>query len=180
MKTINTLFVSLALASASASGQFTDPLPSGIAVEVEPWLTIPASSGSAPRARINHVKPTPGEARLFRNDLRGKLWSIANPEATSATMFLDLAEHFPLFVDSPGLGTGFASFAFHPEFRQPGALGYGKFYTAHSESSGGTVADFAGLPARASASSMSLPNGRWTILRTAPLSLRPPTSPTAC
>ena len=148
MKSINTLFVSLALASASASGQLTDPLPeplpSGLAVEVEPWLTIPASSGSAPRARINHVKPTPGEARLFCNDLRGKLWSIANPQATSATMFLDLPQHFPNFIDSPGLGTGFASFAFHPEFRQPGAPGFGKFYTAHSESSAGPTADFAG------------------------------------
>ncbi len=148
MKKIDTLLISLVLACASASGQITEPLPeplpSGLAVEVEPWLTIPASSGSAPRARINHVKPTPGEARLFCNDLRGRLWSIADTEATSASMFLDLAGHFPLFIDSPGLGTGFASFAFHPEFRQQGAPGYGKFYTAHSESSDGPAADFAG------------------------------------
>jgi len=139
----------LLLASTlSATGQLTDPLPeplpSGLAVEVEPWLTIPASSGSAPRARINHVKPAPDDVRLFCNDLRGKLWVIANRNATNATEFVDLRPHFPNFIDSPGLGTGFASFAFHPEFNQPGMPGYGKFYTAHSESNNGPAADFSG------------------------------------
>jgi len=139
----------LLLAAAPAGfGQLTDPLPeplpSGLAVEVEPWLTIPASSGSVPRARINHIKTTPGEDRLFCNDLRGKLWVIANRDAVEATLFLDLPQHFPHFIDSPGLGTGFASFDFHPEFNQPGMPGYGKFYTAHTESNNGPPADFAG------------------------------------
>ncbi len=113
-------------------------------MEVKSWLTIPASSSSTPKARINHLKPCPGEARLFCNDLRGKLWSIASTSATSATQFLDLSNHFPGFINTPGLGTGFASFAFHPEFRTVGAPGYGKFYTAHSETAGSTVPDFVG------------------------------------
>lgn len=121
-----------------------DPLPSGIQVAVEPWLTIPASNPSAPRARINHVKPGPDGVRLFCNDLNGKLWLIGSKDATGTSLFLDLADHFPHFIKSPGLGTGFTSFAFHPEFMTGGAPGHGKFYTAHSESSAGGATDFAG------------------------------------
>lgn len=117
-------------------------LPSGMSVELKSWLTIPASSSSTPKARINHLKPCPGDSRLFCNDLRGKLWVIASTSATSASQFLDLSAHFPGFIHTPGLGTGFASFAFHPEFRQAGAPGFGKFYTAHSENAGSTVPDF--------------------------------------
>ncbi len=130
--------------AAQLTNPLPAPLPSGIRIAVEPWLTIPASSGSAPRARINHIKPCPDGVRLFCNDLNGKLWRIASKDATSAGEFLDLAAHFPRFIKSPGLGTGFASFAFHPEFATAGAPGYGKFYTAHSESAGGGPTDYAG------------------------------------
>lgn len=132
--------------AAGAAGSLTnplpEPLPSGISVEVSPWLTIPASSTGSPKARINHLKPCPGDTRLFCNDLRGKLWVISSKTATSASAFLNLADHFPGFIHSPGLGTGFASFAFHPEFNQSGLPGYGKFYTAHSESNSGPAPDF--------------------------------------
>ncbi|WP_265594050.1 PQQ-dependent sugar dehydrogenase [Haloferula sp. BvORR071] len=133
---------------SAATGALTNPhpvpLPSGVSVEVKSWLTIPASSTSTPKARINHLKPCPGESRLFCNDLRGKLWAISSTSATSASEFLDLSVHFPGFINTPGLGTGFASFTFHPEFRQVGAPGYGKFYTAHSENAGSTAPDFVG------------------------------------
>jgi hypothetical protein len=147
-------FLALAMAGAplaaplAGAAALSNPqpviLPSGVSVEVKSWLTIPASSTSTPKARINHLKPCPGDARLFCNDLRGKLWVIASTGATSASQFLDLSAHFPGFIHTPGLGTGFASFAFHPEFRQSGAPGYGKFYTAHSENAGSTEPDFVG------------------------------------
>jgi hypothetical protein len=129
-------------AAGSLTNPLPEPLPSGISVEVTPWLTIPASSTGSPKARINHLKPCPGDARLFCNDLRGKLWVIAGPGATSAGTFLNLSDHFPDFIHTPGLGTGFASFAFHPEFQQAGAPGRGKFYTAHSERQNGAAPDF--------------------------------------
>ncbi|WP_367873645.1 sorbosone dehydrogenase family protein [Luteolibacter sp. Populi] len=136
------------LPASAATGALTNPhpvpLPSGLSVEVKSWLTIPSSSSSTPKARINHLKPCPGDPRLFCNDLRGKLWAISGTSATSASQFLDLSGHFPGFIHTPGLGTGFASFAFHPEFRQAGKPGYGKFYTAHSENSGSVVPDFVG------------------------------------
>jgi hypothetical protein len=132
--------------AVEAAGSLTNPLPepqsSGLHVGLTPWLTIPASSTGSPKARINHLKPCPGDSRLFCNDLRGKLWVIASTSATSATAFLNLSDHFPGFIHSPGLGTGFASFAFHPEFHQTGLPGRGKFYTAHSEASSGTPPDF--------------------------------------
>ena len=96
---------------ASARGQWTNPLPpladSGLEIAIEEWLTIPASAAGGMRARINHVKPCPDGARLFCNDLRGKFWVMADAQATVATLFVDLAVHFPRFIDSPGLGTGF-------------------------------------------------------------------------
>ena len=135
----------LPLAASGATGAMTNPLPkvlpSGLSVEVKSWLTIPASSGSAPKARINHLKPCPDDARLFCNDLRGKLWVIADKNATSASEFLDLSTLSPNFIPTPGLGTGFASFAFHPEFHQAGKPGYGKFYTSHSEAATGAAPD---------------------------------------
>jgi len=137
-----------ALGTIFASSQITDPLPnpgpSGLTVVVEPWTTIPASRPtSSQKTRINHLKPCPDGVRLFCNDLNdGNLWVIPNRNSTIVTKFLSLRDYYPSFTDSTGLGTGFASFAFHPEFVTPGAPGYGKFYTAHSDES--TTCDFAG------------------------------------
>ncbi|MEM1084865.1 MAG: PQQ-dependent sugar dehydrogenase [Verrucomicrobiota bacterium] len=143
--------IGIVLAVLATFGHFTaqitdplpSPLPSGLSVRIEPWLTIPASSPSAVKARINHLKPCPDGSRLFCNDLRGKLWAIADTSASEATEFLDLVDHFPDFIDAPGLGAGFTSFDFHPEFSDSGATGYGKFYTSHTETASGTP-DFVG------------------------------------
>lgn len=161
------------LPGSSATGALTNPhpipLPSGLSVEVKSWLTIPASSTSTPKARINHLKPCPGDSRLFCNDLRGKLWSISNNSATSATQFLDMSAHFSGFIHTPGLGTGFASFAFHPEFNQSGKPGYGKFYTAHSENAGSTAPDFVG-PGATDLSQVGIIT-EWTMSNPAALAL---------
>ncbi|NNC87103.1 MAG: hypothetical protein HKN82_01445 [Akkermansiaceae bacterium] len=130
-------------------GQLANPLPpmddSGLEIEIEEWITIPASSTSSMQARISHLKPCPDGSRLFCNDLRGKFWVIADTDATAPAEFLDMAGHFPDFISSPGLGTGFASFAFHPEFAASGAPGYGKFFTTHVEDpSNAPGPDFAG------------------------------------
>lgn len=121
-------------------GQVSDPVPespqtSGIILQLEDFVQIPQSAGSAPRARINHLKPMfDGQGRLVVNDLRGKFWVITNGVVSE---YADLDVVFPAFKDSPGLGTGFTSFAFHPDFASNGI-----FYTAHSENSGSGTADF--------------------------------------
>ncbi|MCH6259476.1 hypothetical protein MLD52_23170, partial [Puniceicoccaceae bacterium K14] len=76
-------------------------------------------------ARINHLKPD-GMGRLFVNDLRGYMYLVSEGESS---LYLDLkATVGGFFTDTPGLGTGFTSFAFHPEFATNG-----KFYTSHAE-----------------------------------------------
>lgn len=52
-------------------------------------------------------------------------------------VMLDMQQERPNFIHTPGLGTGFGSFAFHPEFYQNGLL-----YTTHTEKTGSGMADF--------------------------------------
>ena len=102
---------------------------------LERFVTIPSSASSAPRARINHLKPMyDGQGTLAVNDLRGGFYIISDGEVS---LYVDFDDVFPGFIDSPGLGTGFTSFAFHPEFASNGI-----FYTSHSENPGTGQADF--------------------------------------
>jgi glucose/arabinose dehydrogenase len=111
------------------------PEPSGITLKIESFVQIPTSSGSAPLARINHLKPMHDAAgRLMVNDLNGPLHVI---DGQQVTLYLDLDTEVPAFTTTPGLGTGFGSFDFHPDFANNG-----KFYTAHSEGPGSGTADF--------------------------------------
>ncbi len=111
---------------------------SGLSIELEDFVQIPASdNGSSAKARINMLRSSHDKTgRLFVNDLRGKLWVIQDE---TPSVYLDVKTEKPNFKDSPGLGTGFGSFAFHPEFSTNG-----KFYTAHTENPGSGTADFAG------------------------------------
>ncbi|RME71929.1 MAG: hypothetical protein D6781_03170, partial [Verrucomicrobia bacterium] len=125
---------------AAAQAPVADPVapiePGDLTIEITLFAQLPASAGSPPLARINHVKPAgDGSGRLFANDLRGRLFRVFEG---GAAVYLDLkAEVGAAFRDAPGLGTGFTSFAFHPNFATNG-----KFYTAHSEAAGSGVADF--------------------------------------
>jgi len=110
---------------------------SGLTLEIEKWLTIPASSDSDPLARINKlsaIKTAEGE-RMFIADLRGKLYEIVND---TVQIYLDLSEEKENFIDNPGWGTGLGSFDFHPEFETNGL-----FYTTHTELAKTAPADFA-------------------------------------
>ncbi len=122
------------------TAQIDDPIPApisfgGLTVEVEDWLIAPATASGSPRARLSVMKPAyDGSGRIFINDLNGPLHVIRDG---SLSTYLDLAEELSAFVDEPRLGTGFHSFAFHPEF-----AANGRFYTAHTEAAGAGVADF--------------------------------------
>lgn len=128
------------ITSIPAFSQVSNPIPaviekSGLDIQLEEFATIPASSGGAPSTRINHMKPVKdGSGRLFVNDLRGKLHVIQNG---SVSTYLDLKAEKADFRDSPGLGSGFTSFDFDPEFSTTG-----KFYTSHSEAAGSGTSDF--------------------------------------
>lgn len=109
---------------------------SDLTLVIEEFLTVPASSETPPKARINKlsaIKTHQGE-RLFISDLRGKLHEIVDNKART---FLDLKIEIVDFIDNPGWGTGLGSFDFHPEFDSNGLL-----YTTHTEPSRTTTADF--------------------------------------
>ena len=131
----------LFLTSVLTFGQISNPVlesieKSDLSVEITDLVTIPQSSSSPPRARINHLKAPPDNSgRLFVNDLSGQLHVI---EGSTSLVYLNLELETNNFVDSPGLGTGFTSFDFHPDFANNGL-----FYTAHSESGGSGQEDLA-------------------------------------
>jgi hypothetical protein len=106
-----------------------DPVPSvqssGIAVHYRTFAVPPRTNNNRPYARINHVKPFTTNW-LGVNDLNGPLYWI--DYQGQVVSYLDFRSGFPAFRSSPGLGTGLASFAVHPEFATNG-----KFYTAHTE-----------------------------------------------
>ena len=111
-------------------------LQSSLTLVLEELLTIPASSESAPLARINKlsaIKTKQGE-RLFISDLRGKLYEIKD---TTTQVYLNLVDEEKYFIDNPGWGTGLGSFAFHPNFE-----GNGLLYTTHTEPPKTAPADF--------------------------------------
>jgi glucose/arabinose dehydrogenase len=125
---------------ASLSAQVADPAPSiqpsALTYQLEEVLTVPNSRSSIPRARINLLHELPdGSGRLFVNDLNGPAYLI---EGQTTTEYLDMREAFPQFISTPGKGTGFGAFAFHPAFGSNGIC-----YTTHAERTGSGTVDFA-------------------------------------
>lgn len=118
----------------------SDPIPTKITqlpllIHLEHYATAPASAQRAPLARINKMTALAGEQeRLFVVDLRGKLYERMG---NAWRVALDMQQERPNFIHTPGLATGFGSFAFHPDFYRNG-----KLYTTHTEKTGSGVADF--------------------------------------
>ena len=128
------------LAATELTAQLSDPIPQrvtfgGLILETELYVTMPPSSDGEPRGKLNVMRALP-DGRKFVNDMRGTLYSF---DRGASTTYLDLRTSRADLIDSPGLGTGFHSFAFHPDFASNG-----KFYTAHSEpwDTNGGVIDF--------------------------------------
>ncbi len=115
-------------------GQTTDPFPAPIAategvitVGVREFASVPDIDGVA--ARMMNLVNEPGTRRLFVNDMRGPLYSVSY-DGKAVTLYVDInAPAWGVSVQSMGRERGFQSFAFHPQFGQPGTPGFGKFYT---------------------------------------------------
>ena len=124
------LLICAAANSGSLSGTVSN---SGLIVDLEDFVEVPASSTSRPYARINGLVEANGlSSKLFVNDLRGKLYVI-DRDSAAVSEYFDLAANVSNFKDAPGLASGFVSVAFHPEFSSNG-----KFYTVHTETPGST------------------------------------------
>lgn len=116
-----------------------DPIPeriamSGLVVGLEEIAQIPPSGDLPLITRIAKMDFRPDTRALFILDLRGKLYRLDNNQPK---VYMDMAALRPQFINTPGMGTGFGSFAFHPDFGKNGLL-----YTTHTESPGTGEADF--------------------------------------
>ncbi|QMU28247.1 PQQ-dependent sugar dehydrogenase [Adhaeribacter radiodurans] len=118
-----------------------DPIPtkipkSELLLSLESFITAPATSDKIPLARINSMVVLPGKKnRVFVQDLRGKLYEM---DGKNLRVYMDMVKERPGFIPTPGLATGFGSYAFHPEFYKNGL-----FYTTHTEKANTAPADFA-------------------------------------
>jgi len=86
---------------------------SDIVVELKEFTQIPFSGDENPRTRITKLTYQPNTDKLFVVDLRGKLYFL---NGNKPEVYLDMASEKPAFIHTPGLATGFGSYAFHPEF----------------------------------------------------------------
>jgi glucose/arabinose dehydrogenase/mono/diheme cytochrome c family protein len=111
-------------------------MKSDLRIELEDFVTIPASAEKMPRTRIANMRPHPAhDGSLFVSDQRGIIYKIDRQK--NITEFLDLRPLVENFVNEPGLGTGLGSFAFHPDY-----LSNGLIYITHTESFKGKPADY--------------------------------------
>ena len=124
----------LLMSSPAPAQKADDPFPAPIAaddgvirVNIAEFASIPDVEGQP--ARMMLLVDEPGTRRLFVNDMRGLLYS-ASYDGRTVTKYLDIgAASWNVPVQSMGNERGFQSFAFHPQFNQSGARGFGKFYT---------------------------------------------------
>jgi hypothetical protein len=141
------------------SDPFPEPIPATdqvITVKFVEFATIPDFVGApaVPRGGGEAVAPAPapprimtmlyeaGSRRYFASDMNGKLFAISS-DGKTITPYLDLtAPAWKVDVQAQGTERGLQSFAFHPQFNQAGARGFGKFYTYTDTSNMNVPGDF--------------------------------------
>jgi cytochrome c551/c552 len=128
--------------TADLGTRVKDPMPTkiakaGLTLKLEEWATAPATSTKNPLTRINQtsILKTDKGNRLFMLDMRGKLYEIKNKQFN---VVMDLAKEKPKLIIEPGFGSGWGTFAFHPDFLKNGLM-----YTTHTERKNSAPADFA-------------------------------------
>jgi glucose/arabinose dehydrogenase len=121
------------VATTAAAQASTNPYHTGIrpddAVRVDwrEFAVLPDIDGVA--ARMMLLAREPGTRNLFVNDMRGPLYRVS-PDGQGVTLYVNIDDPaFSRRVQSQGRERGFQSFAFHPQFNERGAPGFGKFYT---------------------------------------------------
>ena len=104
---------------------------SGIRLSFELIATVPASAGSAPLARVQHVTSVPGLSNhLAAMDTRGLVWLIEPDGDVRSTPIADLRGE--VGFNEFSFESGLRAMAFHPDFNNSGTDGYGKIYLGYS------------------------------------------------
>lgn len=96
---------------------------------------VTGTPGVVPIARITKLDFESHSGQTFVLDMNGKLYRMDHDKPV---VYMDMAKLVDPFLIQPGLSSGFANFAFHPEFYKNGLL-----YTAHSVPAATKKADFA-------------------------------------
>lgn len=123
------------LAGNAIERLITPVAKSGLKIELEDFIAIPASSDKLPKTRIANMRPHPSvDGTLFVSDQRGIIYRINNAKVNT---FLDIRPIIENYINEPGLGTGLGSFAFHPDYLQNGLI-----YITHTEAFKGKKADY--------------------------------------
>ena len=131
------------LFAQTTNDPFPSPIPSTegvIRVDFVEFASIPDIDGSP--ARMMRLVDEPGTGRIFVNDMRGPIYSVSY-DGRTVTEYIDINDpRWEVAVQSRGRERGFQSFAFHPQFGQPGTPGFGKFYTWTDSENTGPAPDF--------------------------------------
>ena len=124
------------LTLASATDRVGVPVKSSaVSIELEDFAQIPASSDKPPFTRIANMRPHPSaDGTLYVSDQRGIIYRISKGKVNT---FLDIRSKIDHYINTPGLGTGLGSFAFHPDF-----LNNGLIYITHTEEFARKKADY--------------------------------------
>ena len=147
MSLTRTIAAALLIASPAVAQTPNDPFPAPIAqaegvirVNYTEFASIPDVGGSA--ARMMLLVDEPGTSRMFVNDMRGPLYSVSY-DGRTVTRYLDIDDRtWGVSVLSSGSERGVQSFAFHPQFGEPGTPGFGKLYTWVDTDNTGPTPDF--------------------------------------
>jgi hypothetical protein len=113
-----------------SNNPFPEPIPATdglITVSYVEFASIPDAGTTA--ARMNLLVDEPGTKRLFVNTMPGMLYGVSY-DGARVTAYLDINDpRWGTPIQANNSEQGFQSFAFHPQFAQPGTPGYGRFYT---------------------------------------------------
>jgi len=129
-------FLAAATLTAFAAGgqSTTDPFPAPIhaaedviLVKSVEFAELPFTGAEAPRMML--LINEPATKRLFVHTMQGQIYSVSYDGKTVVPYLNINAPTWGVNVQFSSHDRGFQSFAFHPEFDQRGARGYGKFYT---------------------------------------------------
>ena len=134
MRVTHVLLGTILITSAGLAQSTKDPFPTPInskdavvKVNILEFAAIPDIAGEP--ARMMLLVDEPGTHRLFVNTMQGPIYSISY-DGKTVTQYLDInAEQWGIGVQFSSHDRGFQSIAFHPQFSQRGAPGFGRLYT---------------------------------------------------
>ncbi|HAD74934.1 MAG TPA: hypothetical protein DCG16_04070 [Gemmatimonadetes bacterium] len=126
---LGALLIATPALSQAPNDPFPDPIEvteGVIVVGYTEFATLPDVGGE--RARPMRLVDESGSERLFVNDMQGSIFSVSY-DGENVTAYVNTNDDsWGFSVQSTGRERGMQSFAFHPQFGQPGTPGYGKFY----------------------------------------------------